>query len=66
MTTEDPGEAGIVRSNKGDQVYGSWALITPDDDAVADLCGDCVGIAYLDVFDEVGGDSQPAWVFPQF
>ncbi|WP_243059352.1 fibronectin type III domain-containing protein [Nocardioides sp. SR21] len=66
VTTEDPGTAGIVRSGAGDQVFGARALITPSN-AVDQLCdGDCVGIAYLDVFDQVGGDSQPVWVFPQY
>lgn len=66
VTTADPGAAGIVRSGSGDQVFGARALITPSN-AVGKLCGgECVGIAYLDVFDQVGGSSQPVWVFPQF
>ncbi len=67
VTTADPGVAGITRSSAGDQVYGARALITPSNAAVQNLCdGQCVGIAYVDVFDQVGGDSQPVWVFPQF
>lgn len=66
VTTQDPGAAGIVRSGAGDQVYGARALITPSN-AVDYLCGgECVGIAYIDVFNQVGGNSQPVWVFPEF
>lgn len=66
VTTADPGDAGIVRSSSGDQVFGTRALITPSNSAVANTCGECVGVAYVDVFDEVGGSAQPVWVFPQF
>lgn len=67
VTTEDPGTAGIVRSGSGDQVYGTRALITPSNSAIQQTCdGECVGIAYMDVFDEIGGDHQPVWVFPQY
>ncbi|MFC5495522.1 fibronectin type III domain-containing protein [Nocardioides caricicola] len=66
VTTEDLGADRITRSGSGDQVFGSRALITPSN-AVDNLCdGQCVGIAYLDVFDQVGGRSQPVWVFPQY
>ncbi|MDP3967436.1 MAG: fibronectin type III domain-containing protein [Nocardioides sp.] len=66
VTTEDPGEAGMVRSSSSDTVYGTRVLITPSDDPFATICDRaCGGVAYLDVFDLVGGQHQPAWVFPQ-
>ena len=67
VTTRDPGEAALLRSGAGDQVYGTRVLITPSNRALQAICGgSCVGIAYMDVFDEVGGAHQPVWVFPQF
>ena len=68
VTTEDPGFAGINRENGGDTVYGTRALVSPSDTAETALCGGvnkCGGIAYINVYGEVGGSHQPAWVFPQ-
>ena len=68
VTTEDPGVAGLERSSAGDTVYGTRALVTPSDSAETALCGGvhrCGGVAYLNVFGEIGSSHQPAWVFPQ-
>lgn len=64
VTTEDPGEAGIVRASAGDTSYGTRVAVTSGTAAWAALCkSTCGGIAYVDVFDTVGGLYQPAWVF---
>ena len=60
VTTEDPGTAALTRTGSTDQVYGMRALVTAEN-----WCGSgCLGIAYADVFDLVGGAAyQPAWAF---
>ena len=60
VTTEDPGTAALTRSAAADRVYGMRALVTADN-----WCGTgCLGVAYTDVFDLVGGAAyQPAWAF---
>lgn len=66
VTTEDPGEAGMVRSSSGDGVYGTRVLVTPSDDPFLKICDrSCGGVAYIKVFDRIGTYNQPAWVFPQ-
>ena len=66
VTTEDPGDAGLVRSSSSDSVYGTRVLVTPSDDPFAKICNrTCGGVAYVGVFDRVGAGAQPAWVFPQ-
>lgn len=61
VTTEDPGEDAINRTSSSDQNYGTRALITAHDSR---LCGSCGGVAYVGVFDLVGGAYyQPAYVF---
>src|SRR5205085_1709664 len=68
VTTQDPGDAAIIRSGAGDQVYGTRALITPSFSASSGLCnGNCGGIAFIDVFDDptINGLGQPAWIFSQ-
>jgi len=59
VTTEDPGEAAIVRSSSSDQFYGTRVVITEDN---FDNCG-CGGFAYVGVFDNVGSYYKPAFVF---
>ena len=59
VTTEDPGQAAITRSSSGDNVYGTRVVITIDDFA---SCG-CGGFAYVGVFDNVGDNYKPAYVF---
>ncbi|MCZ4500340.1 MAG: hypothetical protein JWQ74_2895 [Marmoricola sp.] len=79
VTTDDPGVAGITRTNAADNNYGTHVVIA-DDAAGFAACGDadhddvpdCGGIAFLDVFDGYDVDNQfensgvydPAWVFP--
>jgi hypothetical protein len=60
VTTEDPGTAALTKSGTTDNVYGMRALVTAEN-----WCGTgCLGIAYTDVFDLVGGAVyQPAWAF---
>ena len=60
VTTQDPGTAALTRTSATDQVYGARALVTAEN-----WCGTgCLGIAYTDVFDLVGGAVyQPAWAF---
>jgi hypothetical protein len=72
VTTEDPGEAGLLRTNAGDQAYGTRALVTPSTVAEGAICGNpvpsCGGVAYVNVFGQTepaGSSHQPAWVFPQ-
>lgn len=67
VTTEDPGDAAIDRTNAADQNFGTRALITDNSTASSALCpSGCGGIAYIDVFDATGTthtSHQPAWVF---
>lgn len=76
VTTADPGTSGILRTSAGDPAFGSHVLVTPSAGATDAICGGCGGVAYLNVFDTVNGNSggaagdgygymQPAWVFPQ-
>jgi hypothetical protein len=52
VTTQDPGEAALLRSDANDDVYGSRALITDTENAVSAGCG-CQGIAYVGVYNYV-------------
>ena len=66
VTTADPGYDGLVRTGSLDTTYGTRVLVSPSDDAFSKICNSgCGGVAYLDVYDEVGTYYQPAWVFPQ-
>ncbi|WP_263457803.1 fibronectin type III domain-containing protein [Nocardioides ochotonae] len=68
VTTEDPGDAALVRTSSTDAEYGTRVLITPSDDAHLTLCSrSCGGVAYVNVFDRIAATPlyQPAWVFPQ-
>ncbi|MHB9116106.1 MAG: DUF7402 domain-containing protein, partial [Thermoleophilia bacterium] len=63
VTTEYPGEAALTRDSSQDQVYGMRVLVSPIAASIAPNSG---GIAYVGVFDLVGGDYyQPALVFPE-
>ncbi|WP_372726990.1 fibronectin type III domain-containing protein [Nocardioides sp.] len=66
VTTEDPGEAALHRSDGSDQLYGSRALISPSTQAAGSICGNsCGGVAFVGVFNLVGNSQySPAWVFP--
>ncbi len=60
VTTEDPGEAALLRSSSSDQNYGIRVVVTEDN---FDNCG-CGGFAYVGVFDSYGNTNyKPAFVF---
>ena len=61
VTTADPGEAALVRTDGADQVYGTRVVI--DGDTPDQSCS-CGGYAYIGTFDVVGsGYYQPSWVY---
>jgi hypothetical protein len=49
VTTEEPAESALHRTNESDQIYGARAVITDSENAIAADCG-CGGIAYVGVF----------------
>ncbi len=53
VTTEEPAQSELDRTNGGDQIYGARALITDSANVVATECG-CGGIAYVGIFDYPG------------
>jgi hypothetical protein len=53
VTTADPGDAALLRSNEFDTIYGMRALITNNTNAIAAECR-CGGVAYVGVFGDVG------------
>ncbi|MCA1654925.1 MAG: zinc-dependent metalloprotease [Pseudonocardiaceae bacterium] len=61
VTTQEPAEDQITRSDSADQVYGTRVVITPTD---VTNCG-CGGQAYVGVFDAESNHAryQPAWVY---
>ncbi|WP_168929712.1 fibronectin type III domain-containing protein [Nocardioides sp. GY 10127] len=65
VTTEDPGTAGLVRSDADDTAYGIHVVIGASS-AWGPLCSSsCGGVAYVGTYAEIGGSHQPAWVFTQ-
>jgi PKD repeat protein len=56
-TTEDPGDAAIIRSSSSDQYYGARAVISPKD-----FVGGIGGVAYVGVFNYPGAAYKPAFV----
>lgn len=68
VTTQDPGQDAITRSDVTDEFYGTRALVTPSAATQSQLCrSTCGGIAYINVFNTPSNHSryQPAWIFPQ-
>jgi hypothetical protein len=65
VTTADPGVAGIVRSSSSDTAYGTHVLITSSPTPRQQVCGSCLGVAFVGTFDAVASSPyyQPAWVF---
>ena len=61
VTTEFTGEAAITRSSNSDQVYGTRVLVSP----ISSYFPDAGGVAYVDVFADVGDYNKPALVFPE-
>jgi hypothetical protein len=61
VTTDFRGEDYLTRSSSSDQVYGMRALISP----ISSYLGGAGGIAYINVFDDVGDSYKPALIFPE-
>lgn len=63
VTTQDPGDAALLRSSVGDQQYGVRMVVT-NGGPIASSCR-CGGVAYVGVFDEVSpvGSHNVGWVF---
>lgn len=61
VTTQEPAEDEITRDGEDDEVYGTRAVITPED---VTGCG-CGGQAYVGVFNEASDHTayQPAWAY---
>jgi len=61
VTTEEPAADDITRDGEDDDVYGTRAVITPED---VTGCG-CGGQAYVGVFNDANShsDYQPAWAY---
>jgi hypothetical protein len=62
VTTEAPTSSSLTRGNTKDTDYGLTVVIT-NGSLSSTLCGGCGGIAYVGVFDEVGDQHKPAFVF---
>ncbi|TCI96330.1 putative Ig domain-containing protein [Aeromicrobium sp. IC_218] len=62
VTTQDPGVDALVRTSTSDARYGMRVLVAGDSDGMQTECG-CGGVAFVGVFDRVGGAYQPALVF---
>ncbi|GAB1646381.1 fibronectin type III domain-containing protein [Krasilnikovia sp. MM14-A1259] len=65
VTTQDPGDAALIKSSSGDLDYGTRLVVTDSDSAWASLCHrSCGGIAWLGTFGaQETGQYQVAWVF---
>jgi hypothetical protein len=61
VTTQDPGQAAITRTDASDTRFGTRALVT----STSLACGGCAGIGYLGVFDDTSAHDyyQPALAF---
>ena len=53
VTTEEPAQSAIDRTDSSDQIYGARAVITDSANAIGASCG-CGGIAYKGVFNGPG------------
>ena len=65
VTTADPGQAAITRSSSSDTTYGTHVVITSSPTPRQQVCGGCLGVAWVGSFDRVDTAAryQPAWVF---
>ena len=65
VTTADPGQAAITRSSSSDTTYGTHVVITSSPTPRQQVCGGCLGVAWVGSFDGVDTAAryQPAWVF---
>lgn len=59
VTTEDPGDAALTRSDAADENYGVRVLISP----AQSYFGNYGGISYVGVFDAIGDFYKPSLVF---
>jgi len=59
VTTEDPGREGLDRTNHRDRNYGIRCVITQD----SSWYGGAGGVAYVGIYDQVGGFNKPAFIF---
>jgi hypothetical protein len=53
VTTEEPAQSAIDRTDSSDQIYGARAVITDSANTIGASCG-CGGIAYVGVFNGPG------------
>jgi len=65
VTTQDPGDAALLRSSASDDAYGVQVLITSAAGPGTALCGACSGLAWVSTFDMVDpkGLYRYAWAF---
>ena len=59
VTTEDPGQDNITRTDHRDRDYGMRCVITQD----SSWYGNSGGVAYVDIFSQVGRYNKPAFIF---
>jgi hypothetical protein len=64
VTTQDPGTAALTRTASTDTKYGIRVVVTSRSSGMQAECG-CGGIAYVNVFEHVGVQYQPALVFAE-
>ncbi|WP_147543678.1 zinc-dependent metalloprotease family protein [Aeromicrobium massiliense] len=64
VTTQDPGTAALSRTAGTDTKYGIRVVVTSKSSGMQAECG-CGGIAYVNVFEHVGVQYQPALVFAE-
>ncbi|TCI96331.1 zinc-dependent metalloprotease family protein [Aeromicrobium sp. IC_218] len=64
VTTQDPGTAALGRTTSTDTKYGIRVVVTSRSSGMQAECG-CGGIAYVNVFEHVGVQYQPALVFAE-
>ncbi|MFT4298477.1 MAG: S-layer homology domain-containing protein [Aeromicrobium sp.] len=64
VTTEDPGDAAITRTNAADLIYGARALITSGSTFPSSCSSSCAGIAYVGNIDATYEHAkyQNAWI----
>jgi len=68
VTTEEPLQSDIDRTSYSDDRYGVRALITDEDNGIADIAcpTGCQGVAYLGTFNNVDPDGDWQWYSPAF
>ena len=68
VTTQQPNEDRIHRTNRRDKVFGTRVLISDSRQAHTAICNrQCGGVSFLNIFSVPGRAHrrhQPAWVFP--